>query len=59
MKLTYSGKHANVAVRLPNGRRVTAERGETISVSASEGKILTALPGWDSPVLIPVPLEED
>ena len=59
MKITYTGKHANVSVRLPSGRRVTAARGETLTVSDSEGQALSELPGWGSPIQITSNPEDD
>ncbi len=47
MKLTYNGKHANVAVVLPSGRTVNAARGDSIDFSAQDSKALLQLPGWN------------
>jgi len=60
VKITYNGKHADIAVGLPGGKSVVATRGVAIEVDAKTAKILNALPGWTKSAPVqPVTVSEE
>lgn len=47
---TYTGPVDAIATRLPSGREVTVERGQTVEVTADEAALLDAQAGnWTDP----------
>lgn len=47
---TYTGPVDAIATRLPSGREVTVERGQTVEVTADEAALLDAQTGnWTDP----------
>lgn len=43
---TYDGPVASVEVRLPSGRWIKADRGDTVTLLANEARAVASLPGW-------------
>ena len=59
MKIVYKGKHANVAVGLPGGNSINAERDVPIEVNAATAKILKSMAGWSQSSTTPITTSEE